>query len=117
MANAGLPATSGFVGEFLVILASFKAGVWYAFLAATTLILGAAYTLWMYKRVAFGEIRNAHVTELTDINGRETLILATLAIAVLALGLYPAPLLDMMQVSIDNLLQQVAQSKTSIAVQ
>jgi len=117
MANAGLPATSGFVGEFLVILASFKAGVWYAFLAATTLILGAAYTLWMYKRVAFGEIRNVHVTELTDINGRETLILATLAIAVLALGLYPAPLLDMMQVSIDHLLQQVAQSKTSIAVQ
>jgi NADH-quinone oxidoreductase subunit M len=117
MANAGLPATSGFVGEFLVILAGFKAGVWYAFLAATTLILGAAYTLWMYKRVAFGEIRNAHVTELTDINGRETLILATLAVAVLALGLYPAPLLDMMQVSIDHLLQQVAQSKTSIAVQ
>jgi NADH-quinone oxidoreductase subunit M len=117
MANAGLPATSGFVGEFLVILASFKANPWYAFLAATTLILGAAYTLWMYKRVAFGEMRNPHVAELTDINRRETLILGTLAVAVLALGLWPAPLLDMMQVSIDHLLQQVAQSKTSIALQ
>jgi NADH-quinone oxidoreductase subunit M len=115
MANAGLPATSGFVGEFLVILASFKAHVWYAFFAATTLILGAAYTLWMYKRVVFGEIRNSHVAELTDINARETVILATLAVAVLALGLWPAPLLDAMQVSIDHLLQQVAQSKTSIA--
>ncbi len=115
MANAGLPATSGFVGEFLVILASFKANVWYAFLAATTLILGAAYTLWMYKRVAFGEVRNPHVEELTDINGRETFILATLALAVLLLGIWPAPLLDTMQVSIDHLLQQVAQSKTSVA--
>ncbi len=114
MANAGLPATSGFVGEFMVILSSFKANVWYAFLAATTLILGAAYTLWMYKRVAFGEIRNPHVAELTDINGRETLILATLAVAVLALGIWPAPLLDTMHVSVDHLLQQVAQSKTSI---
>ena len=116
MANAGLPGTSGFVGEFLVILSSFKANPWYAFLAATTLILGAAYTLWMYKRVAFGEVRNSHVAELTDINGRETFILATLALAVLALGLWPAPLLDTMQVSIDHLLQQVAQSKTSIAI-
>ncbi|MGD9602721.1 MAG: NADH-quinone oxidoreductase subunit M [Gammaproteobacteria bacterium] len=115
MANAGLPATSGFVGEFMVILASFKANVWYAFLAATTLILGAAYTLWMYKRVAFGEVRNAHVQELTDINAREALILGTLAVAVLALGLWPAPLLDVMHVSVDHLLQQVAQSKTSIA--
>jgi NADH-quinone oxidoreductase subunit M len=116
MANAGLPATSGFVGEFLVILSSFKASFWYAFLAATTLILGAAYTLWMYKRVMFGEIRNPHVAELLDINGRETVILASLAIAVLVLGVWPAPLLDMMHVSVDHLLEQVAQSKTSIAV-
>jgi NADH-quinone oxidoreductase subunit M len=115
MANAGLPATSGFVGEFLVILSSFKANVWYAFLAATTLILGAAYTLWMYKRVVFGEIRNPHVSELTDITGRETLILASLAIAVIALGVWPAPLLDVMHVSVEHLLEQVAQSKTSIA--
>ena len=115
MANAGLPATSGFVGEFLVILSSFKANFWYAFLAATTLILGAAYTLWMYKRVIFGEVRNSHVAALTDLNGRESFILSALAVAVLWLGLWPAPLLNTMHASVDHLLHQVAQPKTSIA--
>ncbi|MDQ1362978.1 MAG: NADH-quinone oxidoreductase subunit [Pseudomonadota bacterium] len=111
MANSGLPGTSGFVGEFMVILASFKASFWFAFLAATTLILGAAYTLWMVKRVFFGEIRNDHVRALQDINQREFLIMATLAVAVLVLGLYPAPLVNVMHVSVDNLLQHVAVSK------
>jgi NADH-quinone oxidoreductase subunit M len=111
MANAGLPGTSGFVGEFMVILASFQASFWYAFLAATTLIFGAAYTLWMIKRVIFGDIANDNVKALHDINGRETLLLAILAVSVLALGLYPAPLIDMMQPSIDNLISHIMQSK------
>ena len=115
MANAGLPATSGFVGEFIVILSAFKANFWYAFLAATTLILGAAYTLWMYKRVVFGEVRNPKVATLTDINGREAWILGTLAVMVLLIGIWPAPLLDMMHVSVEHLVQQVAQSKLSVA--
>jgi len=111
MANAGLPGTSGFVGEFMVILAAFKANFWIAFLAATTLILGAAYTLWMVKRVFYGEIKNDKVTALQDITPRERLIMSVLAVAVLALGLYPAPLVDVLHVSVDNLLQHVAQSK------
>jgi NADH-quinone oxidoreductase subunit M len=111
MANAGLPGTSGFVGEFMVILSSFKANVWYAFLAAMTLILGAAYTLWLVKRVIFGEVRSEGVATLKDINARETVILGVLALAVLALGLYPAPLVDVMHASIDNLIQHVIQSK------
>jgi len=111
MANAGLPGTSGFVGEFMVILASFQASFWYAFLAATTLVLGAAYTLWMVKRVVFGEIANDNVRELTDLNRREAALLAVLAVAVLALGLYPAPLVDMMEPSVANLLTHVTQSK------
>jgi len=111
MANAGLPGTSGFVGEFMVILASFRADFWYAFLAATTLIIGAAYTLWMVKRVIFGEVSNDNVAALTDINKREFLVLGSLAAAVLILGLWPAPLIDVMTVSIDNLLQHVAASK------
>jgi NADH-quinone oxidoreductase subunit M len=115
MANAGLPATSGFVGEFLIILSVFKASFWYAFLAGTTLIIGAAYTLWMYKRVVFGEIRNAKVAALTDINGREAAILTSLAVLVLVLGLWPAPLLDMMHASVQHLVEQVAQSKLSVA--
>ncbi|MBI4692784.1 MAG: NADH-quinone oxidoreductase subunit M [Gammaproteobacteria bacterium] len=114
MANAGLPATSGFVGEFLVILSTFKAGFWYAFAASATLILGAAYTLWMYKRVIFGDVTNAKVAALTDINGREALILGTLAVAVLALGVYPAPLLDMMHASVAHLVDHVAQPKISM---
>lgn len=111
MANCGLPATSGFVGEFMVILASAKSGFWVAFLAATTLILGAAYTLWMYKRVIFGAVANAHVATLTDINCREKFILGTLAIAVLVVGLWPAPLVDMMRASVDNLIQHAIATK------
>ncbi len=111
MANSGLPGTSGFVGEFMVIIASFKASFWYAFLAATTLILGAAYTLWMIKRVIFGPVANSHVAELTDLNGREFLVLGVLAAAVLLLGLYPAPLLNIMEVSVHHLVQQAVHSK------
>jgi NADH-quinone oxidoreductase subunit M len=111
MANAGLPGTSGFVGEFLVILSSFRANPWFAFAAATTLILGAAYTLWMVKRVVFGEIANEQVRRLDDVNSREFLVLGTLAIAVLALGVWPAPLLEVMGPTIDRLIEQMTQSK------
>ena len=111
MANAGLPGTSGFVGEFLVILASFRASFWYAFLAATTLILGAAYTLWLVKRVVFGPVGNEHVAQLQDLNGREYLVLGVLAVAVLALGLWPAPLLDVMRPTIEQLVQQMMVTK------
>ncbi len=111
MANSGLPGTSGFVGEFMVILAAFKASFWYAFLAATTLVLGAAYTLWMVKRVVFGPVANSHVAQLTDLNGRESLVLGVLAAAVLALGVYPAPLLNIMEVSVHHLVQQAVHSK------
>jgi NADH-quinone oxidoreductase subunit M len=111
MANAGLPGTSGFVGEFMVILASFKASFWIAFLAATTLILGAAYTLWMIKRVIFGEIANDNVKQLTDINKREFSFLAILAVAVLVLGLWPDPLVKVMHSTIENLLNHITISK------
>lgn len=111
MSNAGLPGTSGFVGEFLVILSTFKANFWFAFLAATTLIFGAAYTLWMIKRVIFGEIANDNVAALKDINNREFFVLGTLAVAVLLLGIWPAPLLDVMHASVDHLVQQITQSK------
>ncbi len=111
MANAGLPGTSGFVGEFMVILASFKASFWIAFLAATTLILGAAYTLWMIKRVIFGEVANDNVKALSDINKREFSFLAILAIAVLVLGLWPDPLVRVMHSTIENLLNHITISK------
>jgi NADH-quinone oxidoreductase subunit M len=111
LANAGVPGTSGFVGEFLVILASFKANVWYAFLTGTTLILGAAYTLWLVKRVIFGDIANDHVRELTDLNGREFLILGALAIAVLLVGVWPAPVIDAMRATTQHLAQQILVSK------
>jgi len=111
MANAGLPGTSGFVGEFMVIVASFKANFWYAFLAATTLVLGAAYTLWMIKRVVYGEVANDNVAELKDLNSREFIVLAILAVSVLLVGLWPAPLVDMMNTTIEALMQQVGQSK------
>jgi NADH-quinone oxidoreductase subunit M len=111
MANAGLPGTSGFVGEFLVILASFKASFWYAALAATTLILGAAYTLWMVKRVLYGEVANAQVAALVDIGRREFLVLGILALAVLLLGLWPAPLFDAMAATLQGLAEHVVQSK------
>jgi len=111
MANAGLPGTSGFVGEFMVILASFKANFWYAFLAATTLVLGAAYTLWMVKRVVYGEVANSNVVELVDLNRREFLVLGILALSVLLVGLWPALLVDMMSVTVSELLKQVSQTK------
>ena len=111
MANAGLPATSGFVGEFMVALGAIKYNFWVGFLAATTLVLGAAYTLWMVKRVAYGPIANSHVAELLDINGREFLFLAVLAICVLAMGIYPYPVTDVMHASVENLLKHVAVSK------
>jgi NADH-quinone oxidoreductase subunit M len=111
MANAGLPGTSGFVGEFLVILASFKASFWYALLAGTTLVLGAAYTLWMVKRVLYGEVANEQVAALADIGRREFLVLAILAIAVLLLGLWPAPLIDVMATTLQGLADHMVQSK------
>jgi NADH-quinone oxidoreductase subunit M len=111
MANSGLPATSGFVGEFMVILGAVKFNFWVGFFAATTLILGAAYTLWMYKRVVFGAVGNDHVGQLTDINWRESLVLGLLALAVLAMGIYPFPFTDIMHTSVDSLLKHVAVSK------
>jgi NADH-quinone oxidoreductase subunit M len=111
LANSGLPGTSGFVGEFLVILASFKANVWYAFLAGTTLVLGAAYTLWLIKRVIFGEVANAKVAALKDLNRREFLVLGVLAAAVLLVGVWPAPLLDVMRASTQHLAEQLLFSK------
>ena len=111
MANSGLPGTSGFVGEFMVIMGAVKANFWYAFLAATTLIFGAAYTLWMYKRVIFGAITNPHVAELKDIDGREKLVLVILALAVLGMGLYPLPFSEIMHVSVSDLLVHVARPK------
>jgi len=111
MANSGLPGTSGFVGEFMVILSSFKASFWIAFLASATLILGAAYTLWLIKRVIFGEIGNHHVAELEDVNTREIIMLSLLAAAVLLLGVWPDPLTSVMHASVDNLVQHVVASK------
>jgi NADH-quinone oxidoreductase subunit M len=111
MANAGLPGTSGFVGEFIVIMAAVKVNFWYGFLAATTLITGAAYTLWMYKRVVFGAVASPGVEALKDINGREILILTVLAVAVLGMGLYPSPFTEVMHTTVDDLLAHVARSK------
>ncbi|HSH44027.1 MAG TPA: NADH-quinone oxidoreductase subunit M [Arenicellales bacterium] len=111
MSNAGLPGTSGFVGEFLVILAAFEVNAWYAILAATTLIFGAAYTLWMYKRVIFGAIANEKVDSLSDATPREILFLALLAIAVLGMGLWPDPFLEVMHTSVENLVMQATDTK------
>ncbi|MEJ2309589.1 MAG: NADH-quinone oxidoreductase subunit M [Gammaproteobacteria bacterium] len=111
MANAGLPGTSGFVGEFMVIIASFRANFWFALLAATTLIVGAAYTLWMVKRVIFGDVNKKSVAGLQDINAREAFVLTTLAVMVLLLGLWPAPLIDVMDVTVTNLVEQITVSK------
>jgi NADH-quinone oxidoreductase subunit M len=111
MANSGLPGTSGFVGEFMVILAAFQTHPGLAFTAAITLIVGAAYTLWLVKRVVFGEIGNAHVAELEDINPREWIVLGTFAIGVLALGVYPKPLTDLMEPAIAQIASQIAVSK------
>ena len=114
LANTGLPGTSGFVGEFLVIIASFKANFWYSVLAAVTLILGAAYTLWLVKRVIFGPVANDGVASLQDLNTREFLILGVLALAVLLLGVWPAPLLEMMQASVHHLVDQAVASKVPL---
>ncbi|KQW36287.1 NADH-quinone oxidoreductase subunit M [Rhizobacter sp. Root404] len=111
MANCGLPGTAGFVGEWMVILGTVKANFWLGFIAATTLVFGAAYTLWMVKRVYFGPIANDHVRELVDIDAREFAMLAILAAAVLFMGLYPKPFTDSMHASVDNLLKHAAVSK------
>jgi NADH-quinone oxidoreductase subunit M len=115
MANCGLPGTSGFVGEFMVILAAVKFNFWIGFLATFTLVLGAAYTLWMYKRVHFGAVANEHVAKLKDINKREFFMLAVLAVFTLYMGLYPKPFTDVMHASVENLLSHVAQSKLPLA--
>ncbi|MCH8228625.1 MAG: NADH-quinone oxidoreductase subunit M, partial [Proteobacteria bacterium] len=115
LANAGLPGTSGFVGEFMVILAAFQANFWYAFLAGLTMILGAAYSLWLVKRVIFGEVTSKAVAKLEDINAREALVLGTLAVAVLMLGLWPDPLVNLMHASVDQLLEHIQQPKFTLA--
>jgi NADH-quinone oxidoreductase subunit M len=114
MANAGLPATSGFVGEFMVILGAVKFNFWVAFLAATTLIFGAAYTLWMVKRVIFGDIANDQVRALKDINSREFAVLAVLAVAVLYMGIRPEPFTKPMTASVNALIKHVAQGKAAV---
>jgi len=116
LANSGLPGTSGFVGEFLVILASFKASFWFALLAATILVLGAAYNLWLVKRVIFGPVANDKVAALQDLNAREFLVLGVLALSVLVLGIWPAPMLNMMEASVQHLLQQAVTSKIPLGL-
>jgi NADH-quinone oxidoreductase subunit M len=116
LANTGLPGTSGFVGEFLVVLASFKAGFWYAFLASMTLILSAAYMLWLLKNVVFGAVASTAVASLVDISAREMLIFVLVAAGVLWLGLWPAPLADVMSASVDHLAMQIMQSKIQAAL-
>jgi NADH-quinone oxidoreductase subunit M len=108
MANAGLPATSGFVGEFMVIMGAMKANFWVAAVAATTLIWGAAYTLWMYKRVIFGAVANDKVAALKDLNPRELIVLSALAAAVLFMGVYPLPFTEVMHASVNELLRHMA---------
>ncbi|HNQ04536.1 MAG TPA: NADH-quinone oxidoreductase subunit M [Thiobacillaceae bacterium] len=111
MANAGLPGTSGFVGEFMVVLGAMQENFWWAFFAATSLITGAAYSLWMYKRVVFGKVAHAQVAGMPDLDSREFLVLLLLALLVLGMGLYPAPLTEVMHASVNNLLDHAAQSK------
>ena len=111
MANCGLPATAGFVGEWMVILGAVKANFWIGMAAASALISGAAYTLWMYKRVYLGPVTNENVKKLLDINNREFLMLAMLAVAVLYMGIYPKPFTDVMNTSVADLLRHVALSK------
>jgi NADH-quinone oxidoreductase subunit M len=111
MANSGLPGTSGFVGEFMVILASFQQHPLLAFAAATTLITGAAYTLWLAKRVIWGDVANAHVAEMQDMNPREWIVLGVFAAGVLLVGVWPKPLTDLMEPSIAQLASQLAATK------
>jgi NADH-quinone oxidoreductase subunit M len=115
MANSGLPGTSGFVGEFMVILASFQASFWYAFCAGLTLILGAAYSLWLVKRVIFGDVGSQEVAALEDLTAREALVLGTIAAAVLLVGVWPEPLVDLMHASVNNLLVHIQQPKFPVA--
>ena len=110
-ANIGLPGTSGFVGEFLVIIASYHANFWLAFLAATSLVFGAAYTLWLVKRVLFGEAKNEKIISLSDVNTREWFILASLSLVVLLFGVWPSPLIDIMEPTLLNLLDHVTSTK------
>jgi len=114
MANAGLPGTSGFVGEFMVIMGAVQVNFWYAFAAATTLIFGAAYTLWMYKRVIFGDVASPKVEALKDINLREFVVLAALAVPVLVMGVYPQPFVEVLHVSVNDLLALALQSKLPV---
>jgi NADH-quinone oxidoreductase subunit M len=107
MANCGLPGTSGFVGEFMVILASFQANFWIAALAAFTLIIGAAYTLWLVKRVIWGDVTNDHVAKLKDIDAREALVLGAFAAATLLFGIWPQPLTHLMDASIKHIVDQL----------
>jgi NADH-quinone oxidoreductase subunit M len=111
MANTGLPVTSGFVGEFMIIMAASQVNFWFALVAATSLITSAAYTLWMYKRVVFGTVTHSRVEAMRDINAREILLLGVLAVCVLVMGVYPKPFTDVMHVSVVDLLAHVAQSK------
>jgi NADH-quinone oxidoreductase subunit M len=111
MANSGLPATSGFVGEFMVIMGAMQKSFWIAFVAATTLVWGAAYTLWLYKRVIFGPVANDHVAKLKDLNVREFIVLGLLSITVLWMGVYPKPFTEVMHATVNNLLRHVAQPK------
>jgi NADH-quinone oxidoreductase subunit M len=114
LANSGLPGTSGFIGEFLVILASFKAGFWFALTAATILIVGAAYNLWLVKRVIFGPIGNDHVAHMQDLNPREMVVLSVIAVSVLLLGIFPGPMLRMIEPSMQHLLQQILTTKIPV---
>jgi NADH-quinone oxidoreductase subunit M len=116
LANSGVPGTSGFVGEFLVVLASFKASFWFAVLAASILVVGAAYNLWLIKRVILGPVANDHVAKMQDLNPREFLVLGVIAVSVLLLGIYPEPLLRMMEPSVQHLLHQILTSKIPVAV-
>lgn len=111
MANSGMPGTSGFVGEFMVIMGSIQVNFWYGFFAATMLVFGAAYTLWMYKRVVFGPVTNNNVEKMSDLSRREFSIFAILALAVLIVGVYPFPLTEVMHATVDNLLEHVSHSK------
>jgi NADH-quinone oxidoreductase subunit M len=115
LANSGLPGTSGFVGEFLVILASFRASFWFAFLAATLLVFSAGYNLWLVKRVVFGAVANDKVAALPDLNGREFLVLGVLAVSVVLIGIWPAPLLNMLDATVQHLLHQAVASKLPVA--
>jgi NADH-quinone oxidoreductase subunit M len=117
LANSGLPGTSGFIGEFLVILASFRASFWFALLAASILVLGAGYNLWLVKRVIFGPVANDKVAAMQDLNHREFLVLGVLAALVLLIGVWPAPMLNMMEASVQHLAHQVVISKIPVGAQ